>query len=144
MADSGWRMEIPGGKKPVLAEFSGGALSSDGGMLLLEQVDRQLGLTARLAGCLRDERDPDRIEQPGLVMLRQRIFGIACGYEDCNDFDTLRAEPLFKLAAGRTPGGADLASQPTLSRWENSATRAALWRMSEVLLGVFLEGHREN
>jgi len=82
MADSRWRFEIPCGSKQVTATFDGGHLSSDGGLILLRQVDEQLGLTARLAGCIRDERDPRLVEQSVHDLLRQRIFGIMCGYED--------------------------------------------------------------
>jgi len=143
MTDSGWRFEIPCAGKQLTATFDGGQLSSDGGLILLQQVDQQLGLTTRLAAAIRDERDPALVQQPLLTLLRQRIFGIACGYEDCNDFDALRADALFKLAAGRQPlTGAALASQPTLSRLENAVGAKDLLRMSRALAGMFVERHQ--
>ena len=142
MADSRWRFEIPFAGKRLTTTFDGGHLSSDGGLVLLQRVDEQLGLTARLAQCLRDERDQNLVEQSVLDLLRQRIFGIVCGYEDCNDFDTLRTDALFKLAVGRQPlTGADLGSQPTLSRLENAVGPKDLLRMSAALVEMFVEGH---
>jgi hypothetical protein len=143
MADFGWRFEIPCAGKQVTATFDGGHLSSDGGLMLLRQVDEQLGLTARLAACIRDERNPNLVEQSVHDLLRQRIFGIMCGYEDCNDFDALRSDPLFKLALGRAPlTGADLGSQPTLSRLENAVGPKDLLRMSAALVEMFVERPR--
>lgn len=130
MTDCERRFEIPCAGKQPSATFDRGHRSCDGGLILLQQVDRQLGLTARLAAAIGDERDPALVRQPRLTLLRQRIFGIACGYEDCNDFEALRADALFKLAAGRQPltGGA-LASQPTLSRLENAVGAKDLLRI---------------
>jgi hypothetical protein len=77
-------------------------------------------------------------------LVRQRVYQIACGYEDCNDADTLAADPVLKVACGRNPeGGRDLASQPTLSRFENSVSRTELYRMSEAFLELFIDGHRQ-
>ena len=121
MTDSSFHFEFPFGRRKIVASFTGGQLSSDGGLLLLRQVDEQLGLTARLAGCIRDQRAPDLVAHSVLDLVRQRVFGIACGYEDCNDFDQLRRDGLFKLAVGRKPlTGDDLGSPPTLSRLENA------------------------
>ena len=97
----------------------------------MQRVDERLGLTAHLAACIRDEREQSLVEQSVLDLVRQRIFAIACGCEDCNDFDTLRRDPLFKLAVGREPlTGADPGSQPTLSPLENAVGRATCcgWR----------------
>src|SRR5262245_21897435 len=106
-------------RKPVDVDFSGGRLSSDGGLLLLAQLDRQIGLTERVAACIQDPRLPGRIRHSLLTLIRQRVYQIAAGYEDCNDANRLRSDPVLKLAAGRAPvTGADLASQPTLSRLE--------------------------
>jgi hypothetical protein len=120
----------------------GGALTSDGGALLLRQLDDRLGLTRRLAGCLADRREPAKVRHHLLALLRQRIYQIACGYEDCNDADHLRADPALKLAVGRAPSEPDLASQPTLSRLENAVGWRDCWRISEVLLGCYLQQHR--
>jgi hypothetical protein len=92
-------------------------LSSDGGVMLLAQAERRLGIAERLARVIPDWRDPERVKHAVPDMIRARIFAIACGYEDCNDFGPLRADPAFKLACGHLPEtGADLASQPTPSR----------------------------
>src|SRR6266446_4111135 len=108
-------------RKPVAVGFSGGTLSSDGGLLLLAQLDQRLGLTARVAACLSDARLPVRITHPLLLLIRQRVYQIAAGYEDCNDANRLREDPALKVAVGRSPTGEpDLASQPTLSRLEQT------------------------
>jgi hypothetical protein len=126
--------------KPVQANFTGGNLSSDGGLLLLAQLDRRIGLTERAAACLRDRRLADRVQHSLLELLRQRIYQIACGYEDCNDGDALRHDPALKLALGRGPtSGADLASQPTLSRLESAVTEAEVDALNGVLLWHFLQ-----
>src|SRR5262249_60187643 len=90
-------------RKPVQVAFSGGSLSSDGGLLLLAQLDQKLRLTERVAACLHDPRLPERVQHPLLDLLRQRIYQIAAGYEDANDATALRADPALKVAAGRCP-----------------------------------------
>jgi len=130
--------------KPVVARFDGGALSSDAGVTLLAALDRRLGLTERLARCLVDGRDQGRVRHRAVELLRQRIYQIACGYEDCNDADSLRADPALKLAVGRLPSEDDLASQPSLSRLENAATRRALLAMSEQLVAHYCRRHRDR
>ena len=108
---------------PVDVTFDGPQLSSDGGLLLLRQVDDQLGLAARVAAVLRDDRDPDRVVHSRLEQVRQRVFQIALGYQDANDATALRHDPLLKVACDRTPTpDAALSSQPTLSRLENGVT----------------------
>ncbi len=90
-------------RKKVCASFDGGAISSNGGLLLLREANRRLGLTSMLASCVQDRRDPSRISHVVEEMLLFRIMAIACGYEDADDCDLLRDDPLFKLAAGRQP-----------------------------------------
>jgi len=120
--------------RTVTAVCDGGDVTSDAGVLLVRQADFALGLTQTLATAVRDERDARKVEHPLLEMLRARIYGIAMGYEDCNDFDRLAGDPGFKTACDRLPAtDADLASQPTLSRLENGLTRADLFRMGEAL-----------
>ena len=85
--------------KVLSADFRGGNITSDAGALLLREADRQLKFTARLAACISDPRDPDMIEHSILDMVRQRVYGIALGYEDLNDFDTLRQDKLFQILA---------------------------------------------
>ena len=109
------------GRKAVTAAFDGGRLTSDGGVMLLAMAERRLGIAERLAHCFPDRRDPLRITHTLADMVRARILAIACGYEDADDLDSLRVDPAFKLACGRLPDtGANLCSQPTLSRLENA------------------------
>jgi hypothetical protein len=121
------------------AAFDGGALTSDGGLPLLAEVDSELEVCGRLAACVPEWRaGPAGHPIPALV--RQRVFQIACGYEDQNDADLLRSDPLLKLACGRLPEtGGDLASQPTLSRLENAPGRRACLRMAEALVDLYME-----
>ena len=107
---------------PIRVEVSDAPLTSDAGLLPLRQFDQRIGLTAQFAAALHDPRDPDLIDDTFLEMVRSRVFGILAGYEDQNDHDTLRTDPVFKLIANRSPNDADLASQPTLSRIENPTT----------------------
>jgi len=135
---------FPLSQKPVTIRNDGGALTSDAGALLLRQLDDRLGLTRRLAGCVVDRRERGKVRHEVLSLLRQRIYQIALGYEDCNDADRLRSDPALKLAVGRAPTEADLASQPTLSRWENAVGWRECWRLSEALLECYLQRHRKR
>jgi hypothetical protein len=121
---------------PIVVQPSEGQICSDAGLLPLRQFDQRWNFTARLANCLHDPK-PDR-EQSLLSMVRQRIFGILAGYEDCNDHDTLRNDPVFKLVADRLPDGKPLASQPTLSRFENLATPVELQKLIDfnIITGI--------
>jgi len=130
--------------KRVEADFGGGRLTSDGGALLLSEADRALGLTRRLAACIPDHRDPARTTHPLGDLLAQRIFGIALGYEDLSDHNTLRDDPALQTAAGRDPAQqAPLASAPTLCRLENSMERQTLVGISELLVDLFIESYAE-
>lgn len=130
-------------RQKVVCDFDGGRLTSDAGALLLREVDRRIGLTERLAACLTDPRDPAKIVHDQRVMLAQRIYGIALGYEDLNDHDTLRSDPLFSVLAEHRPKAeAPLASSPTLCRLENRVDRQSLVRMSEVFVETFIASHQ--
>ena len=108
--------------KKLTAAFDGGRLTSDGGVLLLAQAARRLDIADKLAAVIPDRRDPSRVLHPLPEILLARILAIACGYEDADDPDHLRADPAFKLACGRLPeSGHDLMSQPTVSRLENTS-----------------------
>jgi hypothetical protein len=146
MVDSSSPLEFPLlARKPVQVEFSAGDLSSDGGLLLLAQLDRQLGLTERVAACIHDPRLPERIQHSLLSLIRQRVYQIAAGYEDCNDADRLRSDPALKVAVGRRPQqDADLASQPTLSRLEQTVAEAECEAINAVLLEQFLSCRRKT
>ncbi len=123
---------------PIRVEVSDAPLTSDAGLLPLRQFDDRIGLTAQFAAALNDPRDPDRIEHSFRDMVRSRVFGILDGYEDQNDHDTLRTDPVFKLLADRSPDDADLASQPTLSRFENRIDIPSLFRLRDVFLDQFI------
>ncbi len=122
---------------PVIVQPSAGQLSSDAGLLPLRQFDQRWNFTARMSRCLHDPK-PQR-QHILQSMLRQRIFGILAGYEDCNDHDTLRDDPVFKLIADRLPKDDPLASQPTLSRFENLATPAVLQRLIDFNIATGIE-----
>jgi hypothetical protein len=123
---------------PLGAAFDAGRLTSDGGLVWLGEADQSLGICESLAACISDwRRGPVLHDLPTLV--RQRIFQIACGYADQNDATTLRSDPLLKAVCGRLPeSGADLASQPTLSRLENSVDRHACEAMAEALVALYI------
>ena len=125
-------------RKKVTAAFDGGLISSDGGLVLLREAERRLGLAETLAGCIHDRRKPALVVHSLAAMLRFRMLAIACGYEDADDCDALRTDPLFKLAAGKAPeSGRDLCSQPTMSRLENAPSRTEVARMTAALVDIF-------
>ena len=129
--------------KPVVVQFDQSHASTDGGAVLLKAVDDRLQLTEQVARCLVDRRDPDKIRHTVRDLLRQRIFGLACGYEDANDAGRLADDPLHKLAVGRDPvTGSALASQPTLSRFENAVSPWTLARMGRTLATTVIAHHR--
>ena len=126
------------GKRTVEADFGGGEVSSDGGLLLLREVDLRLNLTARAAALLPDDRDPAKVTHSSASMLRQRLFALAQGYEDLNDHGSLRHDILLQTAAGRI---SRLASAPTLCRMENRADRRCAMELNELLVTLFIESH---
>ena len=129
----------------MVAKFDQRQSSSDGGAILLKAADRRLGLTAALTACLEDERQPGKVRHELSELLTQRILAIACGCEDANDAARLASDPIHKLLVGRDPvNGDDLASQPTLSRFENSPNRKELFRMAEALADRVMERHRRR
>ena len=130
-------------RKKLSVGFDGGQLSSDAGVLVLRGVEKKLGLAARLAACIRDRRKPERIEHPLEEMLRLRMFAIAAGYEDADDCDSLRYDPIFKMAVGHAPESGDpLCSQPTMSRLENAPSKTAIARLMAALVDGFCESYR--
>ena len=130
---------------PVVAKFDQQHGSSDGGAILLRAADQRLGLTSALACALEDERQSKKIKHELGELLTQRVMAIACGYPDTNDAARLGSDPVHKLLVGRDPiQGEDLASQPTLSRFENSRDRKQLFRMSEALADCVIERHRRR
>ncbi len=131
--------------RPVVAQFDQAQGSSDGGAVLLKAADQRLGLTTALAACLKDERQAGKVDHELEELLTQRIMAIACGYEDANDAARLASDPVHKLLVGRNPvQGEDLASQPTLSRFENAPSRKELFRVAEALADTVIERHRKR
>jgi hypothetical protein len=125
-------------RKKVTAAFDGGRLTSDGGVLLLAQAERKMQICNQLAACIADPRDPSRVVHSLDDILRARVLAITCGYEDADDLDTLRDDPGFRLALGKLPGaGAGLASQPTMSRWENAPTTRELAKLMAAMVGIY-------
>ena len=113
--------------RPVPATFDGGMLSSNGGVLILREIEKRLGLATVLSRHIPDNRDGRRVRHSYSDMTRARMFAIASGHEACDDLDVLRSDPALKMACGRLPvSGTDLMSQPTLSRLEN----APCWRQT--------------
>ena len=128
--------------KEVIADFEGGRITSDAGGLLLRELDQRYLLADQAAACLHDPRDSDKVKHDLLTLVRQRLFAIALGYEDNNDAAWLSKDPALKIMAGRAPESAgNLASQPTLSRFENRATTKDLRRLSDCLLDLYLKTH---
>src|SRR5450755_4748622 len=129
--------------KPVAAKFDQQHASSDGGAILLQACDQRLGLTDALIGGIDDRRQSGKIRHAIADLVRQRLYAIACGYPDGNDASRLGADPIQKLLCGHDPvSGADLASQPTLSRFENAFDRADLYRMGVALADTVIERRR--
>ena len=136
---------IQGFWQEVVVRFDAEHGSSDGGALLLKALDDRLRLSERLAQCLSDERQASKVQHEVVELLRQRIFGLCCGYEDCNDAARIGDDPVHKLLAGRDPiDGAQLASQPTLSRFENAVGWRELYRMGEVLADTVIKKQRKR
>jgi len=135
------------GKREIVARFDGGTISSDGGALLLRQTDQRLNLLARLAECFLDGRNQEQVEHSILEMLSQRIYGLALGYEDLNDHEQLRTDPVFGVLAGRQEGSEALAGKSTLNRMELGAgtpdryQKITFWKeaIDELLVQIFVE-----
>jgi hypothetical protein len=137
--------------RDVVARFDGGTISSDGGSLLLRQTDERLNLLARFSGCFLDGREQDRVEHSILEMVSQRVYGLALGYEDLNDHEQLRKDPLFGVLAGREELDKPLAGKSTLNRLElgngqqDRYKKITFWKpaIDELLISVFLESQEK-
>jgi len=127
--------------KKIEVDFNGGEVSSDAGLLFLREVENRIGLISKMTNCLQDRRHPGYVKHQFLDLLKQRIFQIACDYEDGNDSNELRDDPIMKIACERLPDDEALASQPTISRFENGLTRTDLYRISEVFVDVFIQSY---
>lgn len=129
--------------KRVDARFDGGLLSSDGGILLLREVEQRLHVADRMAACIKDPRKPDQITHSLADIIRFRLMMIAAGYEDGNDASSLRGDPMFKMALDLTPSDRELCSQPTISRLENLPDTRALLRMGRTMVDLYCESFRQ-
>ena len=128
--------------RSVMAEFSAGPMTSDSGSLLLREIDRATDLASSISRALCDRRDQAKVHHGQQELLRQRLFAIAMGYEDANDHQSLRFDPGLKTAVGRLPEtGPPLASQPTLSRFENRVGNCELRRLSDALMDAYVAAH---
>lgn len=131
--------------KPVLASFDQPDSSCDGGAILLKAIDSELQLTQRLAECIHDSRQSGKVIHQLFDLLRQRVYGIACGYPDCNDAARLAGDPIHKLLLDRDPiDGDTLGSQPTLSRFENAVSSKDLFKMGAELADIVIEHHAKR
>jgi hypothetical protein len=137
------------GRREIVARFDGGTISTDGGAFLLRQTDQRLNLLARLAECFLDGRNQSMVEHSILEMLSQRVYGLALGYEDINDHEHLRKDPVFAILAGQVELDEPLAGKSTLNRMElGTGTRdrykkITFWKdgIDELLVKVFIESH---
>ena len=129
-----------GGSKPIVVEPSSGQISSDAGLLPFRHLDEQLGLTQQFAEALGldDRRQVGYIDHTFLEMTRSRIYGILADYADQNDHDVLRSDPIFKILCERSINDKDLASQPTLSRFENAISPKSFFRLQDLFLDQFI------
>jgi hypothetical protein len=126
--------------KKVAVDFNGGEISSDAGLLFLRETESQTGIINRVANAIHDQRHPSYIKHQIVQMLTQRVFQIAAGYEDANDSDTLKHDPILKIACEKDD---PLASQPTMCRFENAPSRSTLYRIGAALLDAFINSYQK-
>ena len=125
--------------KKVEVDFDGGQMSSDSGLLFLRELESELGIIDRIVNVMRDPRHAAYVKHDLLELTKQRVFQIAAGYEDGNDCSQLRKDPVMKMVCEKLPGtDPDLASQPTMSRFENARSSTDLYRIALALLDVFI------
>ncbi len=130
--------------KRVEVDFDGGVVTSDSGVLLVREMDRKMGVTECLAGAFWDRRHPSYVDHTQKDLVRQRVYQLACGYEDGNDSNDLRSDPALKLGCDRLPlAGDDLASQSTISRLENSPNRSDLYRLAVAFGELFVASYKK-
>jgi Transposase DDE domain group 1 len=128
--------------KPLTVSRDAGSLTSNGGLIVLREAARRLNIAGRIAQAIPDQRNPLLVRHSHADMVLARAMMIAAGHEDCDDIDTLKSDPALKIACDRAPEtGADLMSQPTLSRLENAPHAMALYRIGRALIDLFLDGY---
>jgi hypothetical protein len=129
-------------KKPIELSFTAEKISSDGGLLLLREVESQIGLLQAISNCIEEDRHPGYIKHSLKSMLTQRVFQIGAGYEDANDCNTLREDMILKICADVAPeSGNPLSSQPTMSRFENSVSRSELYKIAVAFVDQFIQSY---
>ena len=133
----------PVSNKTIVAKFDGGLLSSDGGILVLREVEQRLRVADRMAACMVDPRAPDQITHSLAEIIRFRLLMIAAGYEDGNDANSLRGDPIFKMALDLSPSDRELCSQSTISRLENLPDARALLRIGRAMVDLYCESFRQ-
>jgi hypothetical protein len=124
--------------KKVEVDFNGGEVSSDAGLLFLRETESQIGVINQVANAIHDERHPSYVKHEIVQLLTQRVFQIASGYEDANDSNTLKHDPILKISCEEDDV---LASQPTMCRFENAPSRTTLYRIGKVLIDVFIDSY---
>ena len=129
--------------KTIVAKFDGGLLSSDGGILVLREVEQRLRVADRMAACIEDPRAPDQITHTLADIIRFRLLMISAGYEDGADAHSLRSDPMFKLALDLSPSDRELCSQSTISRLENLPNVRALLRMGRAMVDLYCESFQK-
>jgi hypothetical protein len=127
--------------KKVTADFTGGDVTSDIGVMAIREIAKKIGIIEQLAKAIHDERHQSYVKHEIIELLTQRIFQIICGYEDANDANDLRIDPGFKASCGKLPSDDDLASQPTITRFENSISTKDLYRIAEVFIDQFIASY---
>jgi hypothetical protein len=132
-------------QKPLEVKFSGLDLSSDAGLLLVKQAEKNLKVCEGIADCLEDNREQHKVKHPLFQLVSQRIYQIAAGYEDTNDSNYLRHDPIFKIICDKIPriGAELLASQPTISRLENQITQQEIKSVRRFFIDKFIQNHPE-
>ena len=128
--------------KKVTADFTGGDVTSDVGVMVMREVADKIGIIEQLAQAIHDERHQSYVKHELTELLMQRIFQIICGYDDANDANDLRIDPGFKASCDKLPSEADLASQPTITRFENSITTKDLYRIAKVIVDQFIASYK--
>lgn len=133
---------LPINRKPVIASFSGEKISSDGGLLILKEVENQIGIIQSITNCITDSRHPSYVDHSLKELISQRVYQIAAGYEDANDCNYLKDDAVLKMCVGRLPEtGKPLASQSTMSRFENQPTRSDLYKIAEAFVQQFIKSY---
>ena len=131
--------------KPIELSYTGEEISSEGGLLLLKELENQINIIKGFSSCIEDERDQRYVDHTIESLVSQRVYQIASGYEDANDCNSLRKDAILKLCSGQLPEtGMDLGSQPTMSRFENSVRRSELYRIAKMFVSNFISSYESE